>query len=229
MEAGEIELAALGARVTSCRFCPRLVAHREWVARAKRRAFRDETYWGRPVPGFGDPRARLLVVGLAPAAHGANRTGRMFAGDGPRGAGDFLMSSLHRAGLANQPTSDRKDDGLRLNGVYLTAVVRCAPPGNRPTAEEVRSCHPYLVEELRTLREVRTVLALGWVAFDGCLHALRSLGADVSRPRFAHGACVEFGAGFPRLVASYHPSRQNTQTGRLTPAMLDAVLVQALG
>ena len=228
MEDPPVALAQLNRRVVACRRCRRLVAYREQVAQSKRPAFRDEAYWGRPVPGFGYPDAALLIVGLAPAAHGANRTGRMFTGDGPRGAGGFLMAALHRAGLASQPTSHNGEDGLELHGVYLTAVVRCAPPQNRPTAEEIRNCLPYLVEELQTLLDVRTVLALGRVAFDGCLSALRSLGADVSRPRFSHGARFEFGQRFPSLVCSYHPSRQNTQTGRLTPAMLDRAVAQAL-
>lgn len=222
-------LAGLAQRVVNCRSCPRLVAYREAVARAKRPMFRGETYWGRPVPGFGDPAAKLLILGLAPAAHGANRTGRMFTGDGPRGAGDFLMSALHRAGLASQPHARSADDGLILTGVYLTAVVRCAPPGNRPLREEIASCLPFLVEELGILGDVRAVLALGRVAFDGYLWALESMGvaAPRLRPRFAHGATYELGEGLPVLVASYHPSRQNTQTGRLTAAMLDAVIASA--
>jgi uracil-DNA glycosylase family 4 len=191
--------------------------------------FRSETYWGRPVPGFGDPAAKLLILGLAPAAHGANRTGRMFTGDGPRGAGDFLMSALHRAGLASRPRSERGDDGLVLSGAYLTAVVRCAPPGNRPLREEIASCLPFLVEELGILGDVRAVLALGRVAFDGYLRALELMDVVVPRPRprFAHGAIYELGEGLPVLVASYHPSRQNTQPGRLTAAMLDAVIASA--
>ncbi|MDD5453790.1 MAG: uracil-DNA glycosylase [Candidatus Bipolaricaulis sp.] len=221
-------LAALGERVVACQRCPRLVFYREAVARAKRRSFREQSYWGRPVPGFGDPRARLLIVGLAPAAHGANRTGRLFTGDGPHGAGDFLLGSLYRAGLANQPFSHDREDGLELHGAYLTAVVRCAPPGNRPTRGEVAACLPYLVEELGILTEVRVILALGRIAFDGCGRALRALGAEGRLPRFAHGASSAPGAGLPTLVASYHPSRQNTQTGRLTVAMFDRALARAL-
>jgi len=225
-----IALSNLAERVVACRRCARLVRYREEVAQTKRAAFRGEIYWGRPVPGCGDPAARLLVVGLAPAAHGANRTGRMFTGDGPRGAGSFLVSALHRAELASLPTSQGRDDGLELRGAYLTAVCRCAPPGNRPTREEIGNCLPYLVEELRILAGVRAVLALGRVAFDGCLRVLETLGARISRPRprFAHGASYEMGDVLPVLVASYHPSRQNTQTGRLTPAMLDAALARAL-
>lgn len=222
-------LAGLAARVVACRRCPRLVAWREEAARVKRAAFRDQEYWGRPVPGFGDPGARLMVLGLAPAAHGANRTGRMFTGDGPRGAGDFLMAALHRAGLASLPRSERRDDGLVLRGVYLTAVVRCAPPKNRPTREEIESCLPFLMEELRILRGLRAVLALGRVAFSGYLAALERMGVTVPRPRprFSHGAVYELGEGVPALVASYHPSRQNTQTGRLTPEMFAEALARA--
>lgn len=217
-------LEALAAEIASCRKCPRLVRYREEVAQKKRRAFRDEEYWGRPVPGYGDPRARLAVVGLAPAAHGANRTGRMFTGDGPHGAGDTLMWALHRLGLANLPYARARDDGLRLRGVFLTAVVRCAPPGNRPAAAEIANCLPFLVRELKLLRKVSTLLALGQVAFAGCLRALEALGVEIPspRPRFAHGARYRLGPYW--LVASYHPSRQNTQTGRLNrEAFLTAV------
>ncbi|MFH1609904.1 MAG: uracil-DNA glycosylase [Candidatus Bipolaricaulota bacterium] len=200
------------------------------MAQTKRAVFRGEIYWGRPVPGFGDPAAGLLVVGLAPAAHGANRIGRMFTGDGPRGAGDFLMSALYRVGLASRRTSESRDDGLELCGVYITAVVRCAPPGNRPTREEIGNCLPYMVEELRILANGRVVLALGRVAFDGYLRVLQALGAKIPRPRprFAHGVVYDVGARLPSLVASYHPSRQNTQTGRFTPAMLDRVVRHVL-
>jgi uracil-DNA glycosylase family 4 len=220
----------LNRRIVNCRRCRRLVSFREEVARRKRAAFREEEYWGRPVPGFGDREARLLIVGLAPAAHGANRTGRMFTGDGPSGAGDFLMRALHELGLASLPYSRAREDGLELSGAFLSAVVRCAPPGNRPTREEIENCLPFLVEELRLLREVRAVLALGRVAFSGCLKALESLGAALPnpRPRFSHGAVYELGERLPVLVASYHPSRQNTQTGRLTPGMFRAVLEKAL-
>ena len=213
----------------NCRACPRLVAYREEVARKKRAAFKDQEYWGRPVPGFGDPGARLLILGLAPAAHGANRTGRMFTGDGPRGAGDFLMAALHRAGLASQPYAKAKDDGLVLRGVYLTAVVRCAPPGNRPTRQEIENCLPFLVQELRLLRDLRAVLALGRIAFSGYLRALELMGVTLPRPRpqFSHGRILRLGEDLPALVASYHPSRQNTQTGRLTQGMFDAALAQA--
>ncbi len=217
-------LEELAAEIVSCRRCSRLVRFREEVARRKRRAFRSEEYWGKPVPGYGDPGARLLIVGLAPAAHGANRTGRMFTGDGPAGAGDTLMRALHHLGLANIPYSRSRDDGLVLRGTFLTAVVRCAPPGNRPTGTEIHNCLPFLVRELALLRSVRAILSLGRVAFAGCLRALESRGLTMPRPRpaFAHGATYKVGPYW--LVASYHPSRQNTQTGRLSEdAFLEAV------
>ena len=193
------------------------------VARMKRRMFRDETYWGKPVPGFGDPLARLLLVGLAPAAHGANRTGRMFTGDR---SGDFLYAALHRAGFANRPASRGAADGLALKDAYISAIVRCAPPANKPTPEEIRNDLPFLDAELAALKNVRAVLALGRIAWDGVLLLLKSRGVDpaAARGRFAHGAEIDIpGAGF-RLFGSYHPSQQNTQTGLLTPAMFDAVL-----
>ncbi|MGD8376762.1 MAG: uracil-DNA glycosylase [Acidobacteriota bacterium] len=213
-------MAALRARVTGCRDCPRLVEHRERVAVEKRRAFRQERYWGRPVPGFGDPRARLLVVGLAPAAHGANRTGRMFTGDR---SGDFLYAALHRAGFANRAAARRPGDGLHLRDCRITAVVRCAPPANRPTPEERDRCLGYLVTELGLLPRVRVVLCLGGFALDGVLRALARGGRALPspRPRFAHGALLP---GSPSILCSYHPSQQNTFTGRLTEAMLDEIL-----
>ena len=210
--------------VIGCRACPRLVAWREQVAREKRRAYRDWEYWGRPVPGFGDPAARLLIVGLAPGAHGANRTGRMFTGNG---SGNTLYSALYRAGFANQPISRDRADGLALTDAFVTAVGRCAPPGNRPTPEELASCRPFLARELALMPQVRVILALGQIAFDGCLRLLRGLGYDLPRLKFAHGrryALHASSAPGPRhVMASYHPSRQNTQTGRLTDAMLDDV------
>lgn len=217
-------LDALAQEVVRCRRCPRLVAYRERVGHDEKRAFPGETYWAKPVPGFGDPEARLLVVGLAPAAHGANRTGRMFTGDVPGGAADFLMRALHRAGFANQPFSRSPADGLVLRDCYLTAVVRCAPPKNRPTAQEIRNCRDWLVRELALLPNVEVIVALGRVAFQGVLEVLRAE-LDSSKPRFVHGAAYALGPY--TLLASYHPSRQNTQTGRLTPAMLDEVFGRA--
>jgi len=204
--------------VINCRACPRLVAWREQVAREKRRAYRDWDYWGRPVPGFGDPAARLLIVGLAPGAHGANRTGRMFTGDG---SGDTLYGSLHRTGFANQPSAKHREDGLALTDSFITAVARCVPPGNRPMAEELTTCRPFLAREWALLSRLQVVVALGQIAFEGCLRLLREQGFDLPRLKFGHGA--HYPLDTVHLIASYHPSRQNTQTGRLTLAMLDDV------
>lgn len=214
----------LNAELMACRRCPRLVEHRETVARVKRRAYREWTYWGKPVPGFGDPQARLLLVGLAPGAHGSNRTGRMFTGDS---SGDTLYAALYRAGFANQPQAYARDDGLVLRDVFITAVARCAPPDNRPSPEELRTCLPFLVQEMGLLTQVRVMMALGAVAWHGMLTALRARGAEIPALPFAHGAVYPLPAPWPVLMATYHPSRQNTQTGRLTPAMLDAVLTRA--
>jgi uracil-DNA glycosylase family 4 len=213
-------LRTLQARVVACCRCPRLVAWRERVAREKRARYREAPYWGKPLPSFGDPAARVLIVGLAPAAHGGNRTGRMFTGDG---SADWLARALHRAGFATQPTSRHRDDGFRLTDAYLTAAVRCAPPANKPTREEFANCHPYLVRELQLLPRLRVVVALGRLAFDACLAACPALGIAVPRPRpaFAHGIVHRLGP--LTLIASYHPSQQNTQTGRLTAAMLQRV------
>ncbi|HWO70398.1 MAG TPA: uracil-DNA glycosylase [Actinomycetota bacterium] len=216
-------LAALAAEVAACRACPRLVAWREEVARTRTRRFADQVYWGRPVPGFGDPRARVLIVGLAPAAHGGNRTGRIFTGDR---SGDFLFAALHRTGFANRPVSVGPGDGLRLRGAYLAAAVRCAPPGNRPTPDERDRCLPFLVRELSMLEDVRVLVALGAFAWDAALRALAARGFSVRpRPRFGHGA--EAAVGPYRLLGSFHPSQQNTFTGKLTGPMLDAVLARA--
>jgi len=218
----ESRLTALREAVIGCRKCPRLVRYREKVARIKRRAYRDCTYWGRPVPGFGDPRAELLIIGLAPGAHGANRTGRMFTGDR---SGDFLYAQLYRAGLATQPTSTSAEDGLELRNTYITAAARCVPPDNKPLPAEIANCSAYLEAELDLLRP-RAVLALGAVAFDSYLRLLVRRGQLASRAsyRFAHGAQFKLPGDLPRLFASYHPSQQNTQTGRLTPAMFAGVL-----
>jgi uracil-DNA glycosylase family 4 len=219
LSGGDAPLADLERRVVECRRCPRLVEWRERVAREKRAAYADEDYWGRPLPGFGDPRAGVYVLGLAPAAHGGNRTGRIFTGDR---SGDFLFAGLHRTGFANQPLSVHRDDGLRLDGAFVGAAVRCAPPANRPLTAERDNCLPYAAEELRLLEDVRVVVCLGGFAWDAAarLEGLRP------RPRFGHGA--EAPAGERRtLLGCFHPSQQNTFTGRLTPAMLDAVFERA--
>jgi uracil-DNA glycosylase len=220
------DLASLSRAVCECRRCPRLVQWREQVAHERRAGFADQTYWGRPVPAFGDSRARLLVVGLAPAAHGANRTGRMFTGDR---SGDFLYAALARAGLANQPTSLARDDNLRLNGVRITAAVRCAPPANRPTPQERERCLPWTARELQLLGQVSVLLCLGAFAWDAALALLVSSGALERplrpKPRFGHGAQAV--AGPYTLLGCFHPSQQNTFTGKLTEPMIDAVLARA--
>ena len=213
-------LEALSAEIVGCRRCPRLVAWREQVAVEKRRAYADDEYWGRPVPGFGDPSAPLLIVGLAPGAHGANRTGRMFTGDR---SGDVLYASLHRCGLADRPTSTGRDDGLTLTGAWITAPVRCAPPANRPTTEERDACAPFLSREL-ALVPWRAALALGAFAWDA---VVRHVGVEGRRPRFGHGTRATLADGRV-LIGSYHVSQQNTFTGRLTPDMLDIVVREAM-
>jgi uracil-DNA glycosylase len=221
--AAAAELRRIRDAVVKCRACPRLVEWRERVARERAPRFADEPYWGRPVPGFGDPRARIAVVGLAPAAHGGNRTGRIFTGDR---SGDFLFAALHRVGLSNQATSIARDDGLELRGAYVAAVNRCAPPGNRPTPEERDRCMPYLAAELRALDRASALVALGAFAWDGCLRALSELG-HVTRPRpaFAHGAEARIGPW--TMLGCFHPSQQNTFTGKLTAGMLDDILDRA--
>jgi uracil-DNA glycosylase family 4 len=210
--------------VIDCRRCPRLVAWREEVALQKRAAFRDETYWGRPVPGFGDPGARIVILGLAPAAHGANRTGRVFTGDR---TGDFLFAALHRTGFGNQPQSVNRDDGLAIRGAWLTAAVRCAPPANKPTPEERDNCLPWTVAEFKRMPDVRVVICLGAFAWDAALRLRTALGAEPisPKPKFGHGAL--FDAEPWALLGSFHPSQQNTFTGKLTEPMLDDVLLQA--
>ncbi|MFO7173894.1 MAG: uracil-DNA glycosylase [Bacillota bacterium] len=215
----------LERQIVECTACPRLRQHCLEVARTRRRQFRDWEYWGRPVPGFGDPEAELLIIGLAPAAHGANRTGRMFTGDD---SGNWLYEALYRYGWASQPRAVSRDDGLVLRGAYITAAARCAPPQNKPTPEELRACRPFLVRELQLLRRVRLVLVLGRVALDAYLRALRDLGHDPGRPAFGHGAFYPPPApGLPALLCSYHPSRQNTQTRRLTREMWHEVFARA--
>jgi uracil-DNA glycosylase len=218
----EAALRVLQEEIVGCRKCPRLVAYREKIAREKRRAYREWTYWGQPVPGFGDPRAHLLIIGLAPAAHGANRTGRMFTGDR---SGDFLYAALHKAGFATRPTSLRRGDGLQLKNAYITATIRCAPPANKPLPREILRCRSYINQELEILRP-RAVLALGKIAWEGYLEILKRQGVIASRSQFpfAHGAEAQLPGAHPRLFGVYHPSQQNTQTGRLTPAMYARVL-----
>jgi uracil-DNA glycosylase len=222
--AGLTSLDELNQVLINCRRCPRLVAWREEVARVKRRAYRDWEYWGRPIPGFGDSRARLLIVGLAPAAHGGNRTGRVFTGDS---SGDFLFGALYRAGFANQPVAISRDDGLVLSDVYIAAAARCAPPDNKPTREEMDNCRPYLINEIRLLDRLEGIVALGGIGFETVQIVYRALGHEIPRLKFGHGAFYRLGEGLPWLLASYHPSQQNTQTGRLTPAMFDTIWQKA--
>jgi uracil-DNA glycosylase len=218
-------LAALDAEVVACRRCPRLVDWRERVAAEKRAAFAGETYWGRPIAGFGDPAARVLALGLAPAAHGGNRTGRVFTGDR---SGDWLFASMWRCGFASQPESVSRDDGLELHGAYVTAAVRCAPPANKPLPAERDNCFPYLLRELELLRDVRVIVCLGGFAWEAALRARAALGEPAPRPkpRFGHGAELP-SSGRLALLGCYHPSQQNTFTGRLTEPMIDAVFLRA--
>ena len=218
-------LDQLNARIVRCRLCPRLVAHRKAVAALPPRRYVGQHYWAKPLPGFGDPRARLLLVGLAPAAHGGNRTGRMFTGDR---SGDWLFDALHHAGFASQPTSTHAGDGLELIEAYITATIRCAPPDNKPTPSEIAACEPYLLRELRLLSGVRVVVGLGRIGWQAYLNARRALGAPLLRPvpKFGHGALARFDDGIT-LIASYHPSQQNTFTGKLTRPMLRGVFQTA--
>jgi uracil-DNA glycosylase family 4 len=219
-------LEILNRQIVACRRCPRLVEYREEVGRVKRRAYRDQDYWAKPVPGFGDPRARLLLIGLAPGAHGANRTGRMFTGDS---SGNFLYRALFETGFASQPTSVSRDDGLVLIDAYISAVVRCAPPDNKPLPEEIRNCRPYLEKELELLRNLKVVVALGRLAFDVYLTILREQGKIARRSDFVfgHDKVHRTGPGQPVLISSFHPSQQNTSTGKLTEAMFRAVFLRA--
>jgi len=223
MPKADRELVQLQQQVIACTRCPNLIAYCRRVAKVKRRMYREDDYWGKPVPSFGDPNAELLILGLAPGAHGANRTGRMFTGDR---SGDFLYRALYEAGFANQPTSQNRSDGLELRNCYITAPLRCAPPANKPRPEELRKCQPYLEKEFEILRRVRAVLVLGRIAFEAYR---RVMGEREDFPRrsslvFSHGAILALPAGLPRLFCSYHPSQQNTQTGRLTPEMFQQVL-----
>jgi uracil-DNA glycosylase family 4 len=220
----ETALKIIADEVSACRKCPRLVTYRETVAREKRRAFRAWTYWGRGIPGFGDPHAQLFILGLAPAAHGGNRTGRVFTGDR---SGDFLYKALYQAGFTNQPTSVNRDDGLQLSNAYIVAAVRCAPPANRPLPSEILNCRAYLQRELAILQP-KAILALGKIAWDAYLDVLKDQGHMISRAthKFAHGAEVAFPFGGPYLFGVYHPSQQNTQTGRVTEAMYAKVLTR---
>lgn len=218
-----VSMASLQERIITCSLCPRLVEWREKVARERVRRFTDHEYWGKPVPSFGDPRARLLVIGLAPAAHGGNRTGRIFTGDR---SGDWLFRALHKAGFANQPASVNRDDGLRLRDCYVTAAVRCAPPQNRPLPQEIANCRPYLLRELELLKRVRVIVALGRLAFDAAMASVELPKAYKRRPKFAHAAECELSRGIT-LLASFHPSQQNTFTGRLTEPMFDRVFSRA--
>jgi uracil-DNA glycosylase family 4 len=219
-------LEILNRKIITCHKCPRLVEYRAHIAVVKRRAYLDWKYWAKPVPGFGDPNARVLLIGLAPGAHGANRTGRVFTGDS---SGVFLYKAMYDTGFASQPTSVSRDDGLTLIDAYISASVRCAPPDNKPAPEEIRNCRPYLERELELLRNVKVVIALGKLAFDGYLTILRDQGKIPSRAGFvfAHDREHSTGAGQPKLISSYHPSQQNTSTGKLTPVMFRAVFEHA--
>jgi uracil-DNA glycosylase family 4 len=214
-------------QIISCEKCPRLREYCQRIGREKRRAFRDDTYWAKPVPGFGDPNARMLLIGLAPAAHGANRTGRVFTGDGTGGSGDFLMAALHRAGFSNITTSQHPNDGLTLTDAFIAAAVRCAPPDNKPNPEEIARCLPHLDREIAALPRVQVVVALGKIAFDAYLQLLKLRGEVIRpRPQFAHGSVDTLSSG-QTLIGCYHPSRQNTNTGKLTASMMDDVFRKA--
>jgi uracil-DNA glycosylase len=219
-------LSDVHQRIVECKQCKRLRTYCQRIATEKKAAHRDEVYWGRPVPGFGDPQARLLVIGLAPAAHGANRTGRIFTGDGPLGSGDFLMRAMHAHGFANLPTAQHANDGLTLRDAYISMAVRCAPPDNKPTAVEISACHRHLVAEADALPRIEVIVGLGRIAFDAAWRLLADRGIVIKpKPQFAHNAAYTT-AGIT-VIASYHPSRQNTNTGKLTPPMMEAVFRRA--
>jgi uracil-DNA glycosylase len=221
-----VALQVVHEAIVSCDRCPRLRAYCTEIARVKRRAFRDEIYWGKPVPGFGDPDARMVLIGLAPAAHGANRTGRVFTGDGPGGSGDFLMSALHRAGFANIPTARHPNDGLRLTDAFIAAAVRCAPPDNKPTTDEIANCLPHLEAEIAALPNLRVVVGLGRIGFDAYLRLIKRRGLVVQpKPAFGHARAHTLPNG-QVLIGCYHPSRQNTNTGKLNAKMMDEVFVR---
>ncbi len=220
----EAVLGGLTEEIIACRRCPRLVEHRERIGETKRASYRDWDYWAKPVPSFGDPAAPLMVLGLAPAAHGGNRTGRVFTGDA---SATFLVNAMHQAGLANQPVSDHREDGLEYRGAYVCAAVRCVPPGDRPTPEEQRTCLPYLAREMQALPNLRVVLALGQIAFQAALRAMEQLGVERPRAKFGHGAVYELAVGVPLLVGCYHPSPRNTNTGRLNMEQLVETLQMA--
>lgn len=216
----------LNADLIKCRNCPRLVAWREQVAETKRKAYQDETYWGKPVPGFGDPLAKVMIVGLAPGAHGSNRTGRMFTGDA---SGDFLYPALFRHGFANQPVAHHRDDELVLHDMFITAICRCVPPQNRPKTSEIDNCLPWLEAEINLLKNLQGYVALGKIAFDSILRMYKHQGIDLPTIKFGHNAFYAMGEGLPWLLASYHPSQQNTLTGRLTEAMFDKIWARVRG
>ena len=219
-----ITLAHIHEEIVTCARCSRLRVYCAGIAQTKKAAHRHDEYWGKPVPGFGDPSARVLVLGLAPAAHGANRTGRVFTGDG---SGDFLMRAMHAAGFANITTSQRADDGLTLKDAYILSAVRCAPPGNKPTPDEIAACHPHLVAEVAALPNMKVIVALGKIGFDAAWRLLAERGIAIKpKPAFAHGAVYPTPGG-PVVIASFHPSRQNTNTGKLTPPMLEGVFKAA--
>jgi uracil-DNA glycosylase len=215
-----MDIETLNATIIDCRKCPRLVEYRELVACKKKKAYRDWVYWGRPVPAFGDVKGRVLVVGLAPGPHGSNRTGRMFTGDA---SGVFLYAALHRAGYVNQANSLSRDDGLKVSGMLISAVCRCVPPDNKPNRSEIDNCLPYLEQEIKLMQNLKVIVALGRIGFENVLRVYRSGGNQLTRFDFKHGGINQLGENLPWLVASYHPSQQNTQTGRLTVAMFDSI------